>query len=91
MLADQGEQVVTGVPYKQSAWVGPASGGAAPAEVKSGSKAPVLLIAATAGVLALTLFGPWLFTAASLRELTRFDSRRARSRGSLGGSLLPRR
>jgi hypothetical protein len=91
VLADQGEQVVTGVPYKQSAWVGPASGGAAPADVKRGSKAPVLLIAAATGVLALTLFGPWLFTAASLRELTHFNSRRARSRGPFGRSLLPRR
>jgi hypothetical protein len=91
VLADQGEQVVTGVPYTQSAWVGPASGGAAPADAKSGSKAPVLLIAAAAGVLALTLFGPWLFTAASLRELTRFNARRARSRGPFDRSLLPRR
>jgi hypothetical protein len=84
VLADQGEQVVTGVPYKQSAWAGPASDGAMPAVVQSGPKAPILLIAGAAVVLALTLFGPWLFTAASLRELTRFSSRRARSRGPSG-------
>jgi hypothetical protein len=90
VLADQDEQVVTGVPYTPSGGGGMLSGAdAASAGPTSGAHAPVLFISAGAATLAAILFGPWLFTAASLREFTRFSPRRARSRGPFG--RLPRR
>ena len=79
VLVDQGEQVVTGVPYRSSAGVEPAGGGASLGGSKRGLGVSRLLIGATAGIVITLLFGPWLFTAASLRELTGFSSRRVRS------------
>jgi hypothetical protein len=84
VLADQEVQVVTGVPYLPTTGVEPASGGTSSSDAKTGLGVPILLICTAAAILAALLFGPWLFTAASLRDLTRFSPRRARSRGPFG-------
>jgi hypothetical protein len=85
VLAEQDEQVVTGVPYTPSGGGGMLSGAdAASAGATSDAHAPVLFISAGAATVAAILFVPWLLTAASLRELTRFSPRRARSRGPFG-------
>ena len=79
------EHLATGVPFEPSAGVElAADGGASPGQADGGSGVPVLLVSAMAGTLAVLLFGPWLFTAAWLRGLTGFSSRRARSGGPFG-------
>jgi hypothetical protein len=85
VLADQDDQVVAGVPYTPTTGGGSMGGDEAEAGgATRGTRVPVLFIGATTGILAVMMFGPWLFTAASLREFSRFDPRRARSRGPFG-------
>ena len=68
--------------YAPSTGVGSAGGmGSSPGGAKSGWSVPILLIIVVLAVLAGTLFVPWLFTAASLRELTGVRPSKARARG----------
>ena len=79
------EQQVSGVPYVPSGGAGSAgSGGTPPGGADGGLSVPVLLIGGAAVVLGVTLFVPWLVTAASLREITGFSPRRARTHGPFG-------
>jgi hypothetical protein len=82
VLSDQGRQV-SGIPYTPSEGSGSAGGRGTAPGARSGPKMPFLLIAA-AVVLAVTLFLPWLFTAAALREITGYNERRARAGGPFG-------
>ncbi len=82
VVATEEEQQVSGVPYVPSGGTGSAgSGGTPPGGVSGGLGVPVLLIAGVTVVLGATLYVPWLVTAASLREITGFSPRRARTHG----------
>ena len=84
VLSDQGQQV-SGVPYVPSGGGGAAgSGGTPPGGADGGLNVPVLLISSMVVVLGAVLFVPWLVTAASLRELTGYNARRARAGGPFG-------
>ncbi len=84
VLSDQGQQV-SGVPYAPTDGDGAAGwGGTPPGGADGGLNAPIPFIASVAVVLGIVLFAPWLVTAASLRELTGFNARRARAGGPFG-------
>jgi hypothetical protein len=84
VLSDQGQQV-SGVPYVPSGEVGAAgAGGTPPGGAKGGVNVPVLLVTTVAAVLGVVLFVPWLVTAASLRNITGYSERRARTHGPFG-------
>jgi hypothetical protein len=85
VVATEEQQQVSGVPYVPSGGAGSAgSGGTPPGGADGGLSVPVLLIGGAAVVLGVTLFVPWLVTAASLREITGFNPRRARTHGPFG-------
>jgi hypothetical protein len=84
VLSDQGQQI-SGVPYAPAGEVGAAgAGGTPPGGAKGGLNVPVLLVATVAALLGVVLFVPWLVTAASLRNLTGYSERRARTHGPFG-------
>ena len=84
VLSAQGQQI-SGVPYVPSGGVDSAgAGGTPPGGASGGLNVPVRLIASVVVVLGVVLFVPWLVTAASLRELTGYNARRARAGGPFG-------
>lgn len=81
-VAANQEQQVSGVPYVPSGGVSSAgSGGTPPGGADGGLNVPVLLISSLVVVLGVVLFVPWLFTAASMREITGYNAHRARAGG----------
>jgi len=90
VLSDQGQQV-SGVPYVPSNEGGAAgSGGTPPGGAKGGLNVPLLLISIVVVVLGVVLFVPWLFAAASLRQITGYDEKRARAGGPFGPVRRPK-
>jgi hypothetical protein len=90
VLSGQGQQV-SGVPYVPSGGLGSAGvSGTSPGGADRGSNVPVLLISSVLAVLGVVLFAPWLVTAASMRALTGYNARRARTGGPFGPSVARR-
>jgi len=90
VLSNQGQQV-SGVPYVPTSEGGAAgSGGTPPGGAKGGLNVPLLLISIVVVVLGVVLFVPWLFAAASLRQITGYDEKRARAGGPFGPVRRPK-
>ena len=90
VLANQGQEV-SGVAYVPSSEGGAAgSGGTPPGGADGGLDLPVLLISGVIVVLGVVLFVPWLFAAASLRQITGYNARRARAGGPFGPVRRPK-
>jgi len=79
------------VPYVPTSEGGAAgSGGTPPGGAKGGLNVPLLLISIVVVVLGVVLFVPWLFAAASLRQITGYDEKRARAGGPFGPVRRPK-